>query len=275
MIWIGIWLNLKKALINMTYSQNWGTGPQAALLLHCSLATSDAWRGVALRLQDDLTMTGFDFLGHGRSPDWEDAGDYHAACTQQAYEQLTQPMHLIGHSFGATVALRMAAERPDMVRSLTLIEPVYFAAAKATEIYAAHVLDAAPFVSAIEQADYENAANIFNESWGSGAAWAVMPAKLRAYIVARIGLVLAAAPALYDDNAQLMQAGQLEGVQCPVLLVEGAQSPEIIAAINAALLARLPDAKRVVIKGASHMVPISHADQVADAIAAFLASDQG
>ena len=35
------------------------------------------------------------------------------------------------HSFGATVALRLATLFPDRVRSLTLVEPVFFAAAKA------------------------------------------------------------------------------------------------------------------------------------------------
>jgi lipase len=39
------------------------------------------------------------------------------------------PVHLIGHSFGATVALRLAIEAPERVASLTLIEPVLFAAA--------------------------------------------------------------------------------------------------------------------------------------------------
>jgi pimeloyl-ACP methyl ester carboxylesterase len=32
-------------------------------------------------------------------------------------------MHVVGHSFGALVALQLAADRPDLVRSLTLIEP--------------------------------------------------------------------------------------------------------------------------------------------------------
>jgi lipase len=39
-----------------------------------------------------------------------------------------QPVDVIGHSFGGTVALRLAVERPDLVRSLVLIEPVFVAA---------------------------------------------------------------------------------------------------------------------------------------------------
>ena len=35
-------------------------------------------------------------------------------------------MHLVGHSYGGGLALRIARERPEMVRSLTLVEPSCF-----------------------------------------------------------------------------------------------------------------------------------------------------
>ncbi|KPU84017.1 hypothetical protein JI58_06245 [Marinosulfonomonas sp. PRT-SC04] len=76
----------------MIYAQTWGTGAQAALLLHCSLASSDAWRGVAGHLADDLTMTGFDFPGHGKSSDWDGVADYHSICTKAGLGQLARPM---------------------------------------------------------------------------------------------------------------------------------------------------------------------------------------
>ncbi len=254
----------------MIHQQTWGHGAQDALLLHCSLASSDAWRGVAGHLADDLTMTALDFPGHGKSADWNRAGDYHTLCRDVAAGFLTRPMHLIGHSFGATVALRLAVERPDMVRSLTLIEPVFFAAAKGTAEYAEHEVESRPFVKALEQGDKEVAARVFTETWGVGTAWATVPAAMRAYIMARIDLISAAMPALYQDNARLLPQGQLEAVACPVLLIEGAQSPAIISAINDALAARLPHVTRVRIKGAAHMVPITHPQQVAATIGDFL-----
>ena len=58
-------------------------------MLHCSLASSDAWRGVARHLGDGLTMTGFDFRGHGKSADWDGAGDYPSICTADAGGFLT------------------------------------------------------------------------------------------------------------------------------------------------------------------------------------------
>ena len=38
-----------------------------------------------------------------------------------------EPMDVVGHSFGGSIALRLALEMPELVKSLTLIEPVCFA----------------------------------------------------------------------------------------------------------------------------------------------------
>jgi lipase len=56
----------------------------------------------------------------------------------------------------------------------------------------------------------------------------------------------------------------------PVLLVEGADSPPVIDAVQAALAARLPQAARMIVPGAGHMVPITHPDLVARAVQAHL-----
>lgn len=254
----------------MLYSQGWGTGPQEALLLHCSLASSDAWRGLAGHLGDGLTMTGFDFRGHGKSDDWDGDGDYHSVSTKDAEAFLTHPMHLIGHSFGATVALRLALEHPEMVRSLTLIEPVFFAIAKGSRIFEEHLEMVQPFEKAMQSGAYEAAARAFTAEWGTGADWASLPAAMRDDMTARIGLIPATASVLYDDNAAMAAEGRLEAVRCPVLLIEGGESPSIVATINAALAARLPDVSRVSIQAAAHMVPITHSAQVAKEIAGFL-----
>jgi len=254
----------------MTYTQHWGKGDQRALMLHCSLASSDAWCGLAGHLADELSMTGIDFPGHGRSPDWDGQGDYHAACTAAASGALAEPMHLIGHSLGATVALRLAVERPELVRSLVLIEPVFFAAAKGLDAYTMFEEEVAPFAGAIGAGRNEDAARMFTDLWGTGAPWQDLPAALRQSFVDRIGLIPATEGALYHDNAGVVAEGKIEGINCPVLLVEGDQSTAIIHAINGALAERLPDAQRVCVKGAGHMVPITHAGRVAVEIRKFL-----
>lgn len=254
----------------MVYSQVWGSGPQHALMLHCTLGASGAWRGVAGQLGDELTMTGFDMRGHGRSKNWDGTSDYHSVSTADANRFLTQPMHLIGHSFGATLALRLALEHPEMVLSLTMIEPVLTSAVVDTKAYAEYQLSFQPIADALQRGDNEAAAKAFSRDWGTGAEWSGLPAEMRAYMATRIGFISAAEPAVNQDNAGMMAAGRLEAMDCPVLLMKGGNSPDIITEINDALHTRLPNATQVSIKGASHMAPVTHSPLVATAIAKFL-----
>ena len=57
------------------------------------------------------------------------------------------PMHLVGHSHGAAVALEIAIQRPDLVRSLTLIEPAVYHllhSGSASDLALAKTLQACP-----------------------------------------------------------------------------------------------------------------------------------
>ena len=109
---------------------SYGFGPRKGLLLHCSLGHGGAYTKMGAALGGALSLTGFDQPGHGRAADWGYDGDLQDRVTDMALDLLSEPMDVIGHSFGGTVALRLAVERPQMVRSLALIEPVMMAVAK-------------------------------------------------------------------------------------------------------------------------------------------------
>ena len=106
----------------------WGKGgARPVLALHCSLAHAGAWSGLVDHLSG-VTVTAPDQPGHGRAANWDGVSDLHGLTTRLSIEQAIRiggndPIDIIGHSFGATIALRMALERPDLVRSLVLIEP--------------------------------------------------------------------------------------------------------------------------------------------------------
>ena len=61
---------------------------------------------------------------------------------------------------------------------------------------------------------------------------------------------------------------RLEAVGVPVLLIEGADSPPIIEAVQSELARRLAQSSRLRVAGAGHMVPITHAAEVAAAVQA-------
>ncbi|SMX36894.1 alpha/beta fold hydrolase [Octadecabacter ascidiaceicola] len=232
------------------------------LFVHCSLARHESLIPLARALPPARNIY-FDMPGHGRSAEWN-GSDYQTDVVDIAAQLLDGPAHLIGHSFGATVALRLAAERPDLVSRLTLIEPVMFAAATDPEAIETHRAAFAAFVKAWTEGDRETAAKLFVAMWGTGPAWDDLPAKMRAMLAAQIHLIPAASAAIEDDVHGVL--GKLDRVTCPVDLIEGSNSQPIMSAILDGLAGALPQAQRSVIEGAGHMVPITHIAQVASVL---------
>ncbi|MHA7829043.1 MAG: alpha/beta fold hydrolase [Roseovarius sp.] len=257
-----------------TYWTSYGHGPRAALALHCSLAHSGSWAGLAKRIATEMTLTAFDLPGHGRSGAWHGRGDIQALSVAMAADFLDAqaPADLLGHSFGATVALRLAVERPELVRSLILIEPVFFAAGFADTPGARATFDSmmTGYAGAMAAGDLMGAAQAFATIWGGGMPWEAIPPAQREAMAERMPLIKAAEPTLYEDEAGLLVPSVLEGVGVPVLLVEGSESPAIVAAIHEALAARLPRAERTMIGGAGHMAPLTHPRQVGSEVLRFL-----
>ncbi len=251
---------------HQTFSQSFGSGPAKALAIHCSLAHSGAWAGVAGHLADKVTLEAFDMPGHGQSDGWDGEVDFSTLTTKIAASFFEAPMHLIGHSFGALVALRLAQAAPAAVLSLTLIEPVLFAAARTRPEWDQHVAEMVPFVRAMESRDLDAAAEAFIALWGGGVPWVEQSERSRDYAAQRIHLIAAGAPATHDDNAGLLAEGALESLLIPVMLIRGEASPSIIRAITDELAARLPDVGTADVAGAGHMLPLTHARQVAGLI---------
>ena len=236
-----------------------GAGAPAAMI-HCVLARHDTLLPLANAIGGQATL--FDMPGHGQSADWDGNQDYQGLVVASVAACCNGPTHLIGHSFGATAALRLAIERPDLVNRLTLIEPVYFAAAKGTPEHGAHAKDFRPFVGAMLQGDEERAAEVFNDLWGA-TPWEKIHARLRKYLVDRIHLVVAGAAAIEEDADGSTAADRPGNLDIPATLIRGEDTQPVIKAIHARLAERLPNATAHAIAGAAHMVPLSHVDQVA------------
>ena len=248
-----------------------GRGDRPALLLHCALAHAGSLKPLMGQLGGRLSMTAFDLPGHGQSGDWAGQGDMLDATARIAESFCGDPVDVIGHSFGGVAALCLAVRRPDLLRSLTLIEPVFFAAAKAAgdPAFEAYLAEIAPYGAAMAAGDRPAAARAFNAVWGD-VSWDVLPEVQRAYAAARIHLIEESVPGLLEDSQTILRPGGLERIAAPVTLISGDRSPAIIPAVLTALEARLPETRRATVPGAGHMVPITHPADTARAIRAGL-----
>lgn len=249
--------------------RHWGEGPRRALLVHCTLAHSGEWAGVAPRLGDLLSMEAGDLPSHGRAEDWTpQKGDLHDMATAALAARLgSGPVDLIGHSFGATVCLRAALDHPGGVRSLVLIEPVLFAAVTGGGPHASN----RAFAESWARGAREETARRFIDLWGGPGGWDALPDRQQAYILDRIHLVPAQDPSLAWDRPGVLAPGRLEALDIPVLFLAGSESPPVAREIVERLAAHLPRARVQIVAGAGHMLPLTHAREVAAAIRAFLA----
>ncbi|WP_295044505.1 alpha/beta fold hydrolase [uncultured Paracoccus sp.] len=249
------------------HKRHWpGDRDRPALALHCMMGNAAYWGPIAKRLDGRVDLTGFDMPGHGHSGPWlmnhPDGPDFHTAVTRIAASFIDRPLDLIGHSLGATVALRIAVAAPDAIRSLTLIEPVLFAAARNAEQAARDTAMAAD----LSQGRADRAARRFIDIWGAQPFDSLSPA-MQQIMTDQIGLVASTDETLTHDRAGILRDGGLESLDAPVMIIAGERSPAVIHDIADALAARLADVGRAVVPDAGHMLPLTHPDQTAGLIA--------
>ena len=102
-------------------------GAPAAVFLHGLGGSALNWTDFMGRMRSQLDCYAIDLHGFGASPpprdgDMSPAG--HArAVTDFIVEHELGPVHLFGNSMGGAIAVQLAARRPDLARSLTLISP--------------------------------------------------------------------------------------------------------------------------------------------------------
>jgi pimeloyl-ACP methyl ester carboxylesterase len=104
-----------------------GQTGEPALCVHGLAGSSRNWTDLMDLLRPALAADAVDLPGFGESPPRPD-GRYSIAALAQTVAALierrdTGPVHLIANSLGGAVSVKLAATRPGLVRTLTLISP--------------------------------------------------------------------------------------------------------------------------------------------------------
>ncbi|MFE3581895.1 alpha/beta fold hydrolase [Streptomyces vinaceus] len=103
------------------------TGLPPALFVHGLGGSSTNWTDLMAQLEDSVDAEAVDLPGFGWSPPPADRDYSVTALARAVIRHLDAagrgPVHLFGNSLGGAVSTRVAAVRPDLVRTLTLISP--------------------------------------------------------------------------------------------------------------------------------------------------------
>lgn len=115
-----------------------GAGRATAVLVHGLGGSSLNWLDLMAELDADLDLLAIDLPGFGSSPPPRDGdlspsghGRMVAAliAAWQSGSSASGPVHLFGNSLGGSVCVQVAARRPDLVASMTLVSPALPSAA--------------------------------------------------------------------------------------------------------------------------------------------------
>jgi pimeloyl-ACP methyl ester carboxylesterase len=206
---------------------------QPVVLLHGLAGAALNWLEVAALLAPVHRVVVPDLPGHGASPPLRAAQglDGFADAVAAALEELeVGPALVAGHSFGAHLALALAARRPELVRALLLVAPSGIEtrrrAARAVVLGSAVVRPGARVAPLARRfADRPWFRRAVFRPWYVSDAEAFSARATRAFLSqlpAHTGL-RAAARAMLDDDPRF----RLDAVACPVLLLWGARDAQV------------------------------------------------
>ncbi len=250
-------------------------GRPTVLCLHCSGGSGRQWRTLTAPLAPYFNLRSPDLLGYASPGSWPTGAmvtlDDEADRLAPLLADSSEPVHLLGHSYGAAVALQLALRWPERIASLTLYEPVRFAlladvqeaspadAAQAAEgRYQIHSA-ANRFALAAMSGRHEEAAERFVDFWGGPGSWAGMDSRRRQLQAAAVPKVNAEYQALLADG---VPGSAYESLAMPVHLLGGTASPLPVRLVMRRLAARLSQAVTVTIVGLGHMGPVAAAARV-------------
>lgn len=233
--------------------------------LHSSGASGRQWRALAADGGAAWQWHTPDFFGHGSRPAWPES--LPNELTVEADGVLAglpfdagQRFDLVGHSYGGAVALQVALQQPQRVRSLTLYEPVAFGVLPQDlpEWLEAHRV-AAAVGAALDRGDLDEAARGFVGYWQGRDVWPELDAAQRARLAEPMPTIRRHFEAL---SAARWTPGQLATLQMPVQLICGSATRDSAKRVALTLVERLPNARLAWLEGGQHLAPITAAARV-------------
>lgn len=251
-----------------------GTGP-GVVCTHANASSSAQWRGLLDQLAPNFHVLAPDSYDAGKSPSWPSdrvisLGD-EVALIEPVLKRAGSPLALVGHSYGAAVALIAALTNPGRVRAMALFEPTLFALLDA-QTPAPNEADgiretAAQASLALDAGKPEAAAEHFIDYWMGAGAWQQTPEARKPAIATSVTNVRRWAHALFTEATPL---AAFQTLDIPVLYMVGKRSTASAHGVARLLAGALPRVELVEFENLGHMGPVTHPEQVNEVIQQFL-----
>ena len=248
-----------------------GTG-EPVIFLHSSANSNKQWNSAFDYWDTQYLLLAPDLYSSGCTGDWPGIGNPtladEVALVNAVISNLDRPVHLVGHSYGGAVALRLALLNPELVQSLCMIEPVVFnilrkGTADERELFA-EITDVAQYITQAVAEGYPFvAARRFINYWNGAGTWQKLNSDQQLRLSHQAHKLPKNFSTIMNETIPLSLYGCID-VQ--TLILCGTKSPNPTRQISRMLAEIIPDARHRTIPYAGHMLPITHPTQVNAAI---------
>jgi pimeloyl-ACP methyl ester carboxylesterase len=268
----------------MTYHSRM-KGDVDTLALHCSGASGRQWRRLQEQGAGAIRVIAPDLYGAASVGNWPAQwhGQHAFSLADEAERILSLrelgdcPLHLVGHSYGGGVALKIAAMAPERIASLSLYEPsafhlLHMMGPRGRAAFGDIRRVARAVADALVTGDYAAGAREFVDYWNGPGSWAAMKPELQADMVRYVPKACLDFRALFEEDTPRAAYGAF---RFPVLVMRGEFAPAPTRVVAEGLVDLIPGATSAMIPGAGHMGPFSHSEAVNERILAHIGQAAG
>lgn len=250
-----------------------GDGP-AIVFVPGSFSTPAAWRGIQKLLPQRYRFVGTSLCGYGETAETRSLDDlgieHQVKVIETVAHRIGAPVHLVGHSFGGTIALATALAGTVEIRSIATFEanPLLLLRERGHSELFAEMREMSTAFETAWHAGERDAAGRIIDFWGGAGSFDALPEPVRDYCRST-----AYVNVLDWRTAYTFEAGVADyaSLAMPVLLARGGLANPAMVEITEALSTSLPNVRQAVVDGASHFLITTHVDDCARLLARFLA----
>lgn len=233
------------------------------LAIHGSASTGKQWRPLQEYLSGIAQVIAPDLPGYG--PAQHDQRD-RKEVLNAALSACRQPVHVVAHSFGGAVALKLANDLPHRIASVTLFDPIAVTQSSSGQFTLPDPLDG--LWRDLSEAEPERVMRGFVDYWSGGSQWRHLNTLQRDRLLEHF-------PGLCRDLGEV-RAGHWAFPEAvfngPITILLGEASPDIVQDMAQAVQHRHAQTTCKALVGLGHLAPLTSPEVVMPKIVSALNS---